>query len=63
MINNTDSIYAFTIPVEYPKVGQDPSSCKVGIVNIATAQTRWLNVPGDKIQHYIPRMDWIPKYQ
>jgi dipeptidyl-peptidase-4 len=60
MINNTDSIYAFTVPVEYPKVGQDPSSCKVGIVNIATAQTKWLNIPGDKVQNYIPRMDWIP---
>lgn len=60
MINNTDSAYAFTIPVEYPKVGEDPSSCKVGVVDIATAQTKWLQVPGDAIQHYIPRMDWIP---
>ncbi len=60
MINNTDSIYPFTIPVEYPKVGQDPSSCKVGIVNVASAQTKWLDIPGDKVQNYIPRMDWIP---
>lgn len=60
MINNTDSIYAFTVPVEYPKVGQDPSACKIGIVNLASAQTRWLNIPGDNVQHYIPRMDWIP---
>jgi len=60
MIDNTDSIYSFTIPVEYPKVGENPSSCKVGIVNIASAKTNWLNVPGDQIQNYIPRMDWIP---
>ncbi|ETZ21519.1 S9 family peptidase [Pedobacter sp. V48] len=60
MIDNTDSIYSFTIPVEYPKVGENPSSCKVGIVNIASAKTTWLEVPGDKIQNYIPRMDWIP---
>jgi dipeptidyl-peptidase-4 len=60
MINNTDSIYPFTVPVEYPKVGQDPSSCKIGVVDIATAKTNWLAVPGDNIQHYIPRMDWIP---
>jgi len=60
MINNTDSIYPFVIPVEYPKVGQDPSSCKIGIVNIATATTAWVNVPGDNIQNYIPRMDWVP---
>lgn len=60
MINNTDSIYSFTIPVEYPKVGQDPSACKIGIVDIATAKTNWLAVPGDNVQHYIPRMEWIP---
>jgi dipeptidyl-peptidase-4 len=60
MINNTDSIYAYTIPVEYPKVGENPSACRVGIVNIATAKTNWLDVPGDNVQHYIPRMVWIP---
>ncbi|MES2454596.1 MAG: S9 family peptidase [Bacteroidota bacterium] len=60
MINNTDSIYSHIIPVEYPKVGQDPSSCKIGIVDIATAKTNWLPVPGDQVQNYIPRMEWIP---
>ncbi|WP_442591641.1 S9 family peptidase [Pedobacter sp. AW31-3R] len=60
MINNTDSIYPFTIPVEYPKVGENPSACKIGVVDINTAQTNWVQVPGDNIQHYIPRMDWVP---
>lgn len=60
MINNTDSIYSFNVPVEYPKVGQDPSACKIGIVDIATAKTNWLAVPGSAVQNYIPRMDWIP---
>jgi dipeptidyl-peptidase-4 len=60
MINNTDSIYPFTIPVEYPKVGEDPSACKVGIVNISSASTTWLKIPGNIVQNYIPRMDWIP---
>ncbi|MEO6231623.1 MAG: DPP IV N-terminal domain-containing protein [Ferruginibacter sp.] len=58
MINNTDSIYSFVVPVEYPKVGQDPSACKVGVVSIASKQTTWMNVPGDTKQHYIPRMEW-----
>ncbi len=61
MINNTDSIYAYTIPVEYPKVGQDPSACKIGVVDLETAQTKWLAVPGDAVQNYIPRMNWIPQ--
>nr|WP_154647869.1 DPP IV N-terminal domain-containing protein [Pedobacter arcticus] len=58
MINNTDSLYPFTVPVEYPVVGEDPSACKVGVVAIATAKTQWMNVPGDAVQHYIPRMEW-----
>jgi len=58
MINNTDSIYSYTVPVEYPKVGEAPSPCKVGVVDIATTQTRWMQVPGDNRQHYIPRMEW-----
>ncbi|WP_256005605.1 S9 family peptidase [Pedobacter deserti] len=60
MINNTDSIYAYTIPVEYPKVGENPSSCRIGVVSVNGGATSWLQVPGDMVQHYIPRMDWIP---
>jgi dipeptidyl-peptidase-4 len=58
MINNTDSIYSFTVPVEYPKVGEDPSSCKIAVVDIATQKNIWMNVPGSSIQNYIPRMEW-----
>ncbi len=58
LINNTDSIYSFTKPVEYPKVGEDPSACKIGVVNIATAKTVWMKVPGSNVQNYIPRMEW-----
>ena len=58
LIDNTDSLYSFTKPVEYPKVGQNPSPAKVGVVNIATAVTNWMNLPGDPQQHYIPRMEW-----
>ncbi|NIG56211.1 DPP IV N-terminal domain-containing protein [Chitinophaga sp. Cy-1792] len=63
MIDNTDSIYSFTVPVEYPKAGQSPSPCKVGVVDITTAKTTWLQVPGDAREHYIPRMEWIPGKQ
>ncbi|WP_423735304.1 S9 family peptidase [Chitinophaga caseinilytica] len=63
MINNTDSIYSFTIPVEYPKVGESPSPCKVGVVSLSTKKTIWMNVPGDPRQHYIPRMEWVPGKQ
>lgn len=58
MLNTTDSIYPYVVPVEYPVAGEDPSSCKIGVVDVATAKTTWINVPGDAIQHYIPRMEW-----
>jgi dipeptidyl-peptidase-4 len=58
MLNTTDSIYPFVVPVEYPVAGEDPSLCKIGVVDINTAKTLWMDVPGDAIQHYIPRMEW-----
>ena len=58
LIDNTDSLYSFTVPVEYPKVGQNPSPAKVGVVDVSTAKTTWMNLPGDPQQHYIPRMEW-----
>lgn len=58
MLNTTDSAYSFNVPVEYPVAGSDPSSCKIGVVDIATAKIKWMQVPGDAIQHYIPRMEW-----
>jgi len=60
MINNTDSIYPRIIPVEYPKVGQTPSSVRIGVVDIAMAKTTWMDIPGDARQHYLPRMEWAP---
>ncbi|MDE3235015.1 MAG: S9 family peptidase [Bacteroidota bacterium] len=58
MLNTTDSIYSFVVPVEYPKVGENPSAVKIGVVNIATAHTQWMHIPGDPQQHYLPRMEW-----
>ncbi|MEO5562206.1 MAG: S9 family peptidase [Chitinophagaceae bacterium] len=60
LINNTDSIYSFTVPVEYPKAGEDPSACKVGVIAVASGRTTWMNVPGDTRQNYIPAMEWLP---
>ncbi len=58
MINNTDSVYSYVIPVEYPKVGETPSSCKIGIISAKGGETTWLNIPGDPRQNYLPRMKW-----
>lgn len=58
MINNTDSLYSFTIPVEYPKVGEDPSSARIGVISAKGGKTTWMKLPGDPKQHYPVRMLW-----
>lgn len=58
MINNTDSLYPFIVPVEYPKAGERPSSVKIGAVNISTGKTTWMQIPGEPDNNYIPRMNW-----
>ncbi len=58
MINNTDSIYSYTIPVQYPKVGTTNSACCVGVVSADGGKTKWFDVPGDPRNHYIGYMEW-----
>ncbi len=60
MIDNTDSIYSYTIPVEYPKVGESPSPTRLGVVAASGGPTRWLTLPGDPAQHYLVRAEWFP---
>ncbi|MEP6749237.1 MAG: DPP IV N-terminal domain-containing protein [Bacteroidota bacterium] len=59
MLNTTDSIYPRVVPVEYPVAGEAPSPYKIGVVDIATAQTKWMDIPTDPVlQSYVPRMEW-----
>ena len=58
MLNTTDSNYSQVIPVEYPKVGEAPSPVKIGVVSVTGGVTKWMNIPGDPQQHYLPRMEW-----
>ena len=60
MINNTDSIYSYTIPVEYPKVGEDLTPAKIGVINLDNGEIQWMNIPGESHKYYLPRMTWIP---
>ncbi|RZK38514.1 MAG: S9 family peptidase, partial [Hymenobacter sp.] len=58
MLNTTDKLYPYTVPVEYPVVGEDPSRCRVGVIAVGGGETTWMDVPGDAVQHYLPRMEW-----
>lgn len=58
MINNTDSLYPFVIPVKYPKVGETLSECRIGVVPAAGGATVWMKTDPDYRNNYIARMDW-----
>jgi len=58
MINNTDSIYSKIIPIQYPKVGEANSACRIGVVSANGGKTTWMKVAGDPRNNYLPRMQW-----
>ena len=58
MFNLTDDVYSKVIPVEYPVAGQAPSPYRIGVVDINNAATRWMEIPGDPKNTYLPRMEW-----
>ena len=58
LINNTDSLYSFVTPVQYPKAGTTNSAARVGVVNANGGATTWLKIPGDPRNNYLARMDW-----
>ena len=41
----------------FPKVGQDNSEVRIGVVDVASGETRWMDV-GLAGEHYVPRVYW-----
>jgi len=58
LINNTDSLYPAISRFPYPKVGEENSAARVGVVSLASKETVWARLPGVAKDMYIPRMDW-----
>ena len=58
MINNTDGLYPQVTRFPYPKVGEENSAARVGVVSLASKKTVWAKLPGTAKDMYIPRMDW-----
>ncbi|MDW3196554.1 MAG: DPP IV N-terminal domain-containing protein [Cytophagales bacterium] len=63
MINNTDDVYSKIVPVQYPKVGEDPSSARIGIVDTESGSTEWVKLEGSTIENYIPAIQWLSDEQ
>lgn len=58
MINNTDSLYSYTIPVQYPKAGTTNSAGRMGVVSADGGPTTWMQLEGHPRNNYIARMEW-----
>jgi dipeptidyl-peptidase-4 len=60
LINNTDSLYSFVTPIQYPKAGTTNSAVRIGVVSSGGGATTWLPIPGDPRNNYLARLDWTP---
>jgi dipeptidyl-peptidase-4 len=59
LINDTEERYPTISVYKYPQAGTKNSAVRVGVVPAAGGPTRWIRLPGDARNHYIPRMDWV----
>ena len=63
LINNTAGLYPTLQPIKYPKAGEQNSACRIFVISLDTRQQRRIELPGDERDHYLARMEWIPKSQ
>jgi dipeptidyl-peptidase-4 len=59
IINNTDTLYPTITAIPYPKVGEENSAARIGVVSIANSETQWIELPGIAKDMYVPRMSWV----
>ncbi len=58
LLNTTDSLYSYAVPIQYPKAGERNSAGRIGVVGAAGGEVRWLPFDGDPREQYLARMDW-----
>lgn len=52
--------YSEPFSLKYPKVGEQNAIVKIGVVDIASGKTTWMDI-GSEIDIYIPRIEWTNK--
>jgi dipeptidyl-peptidase-4 len=52
------TLYPRVLPLRYPKAGEPNSAVKIGVLDVGTGDTHWLDVGGDT-GIYVPRMEWL----
>src|SRR2546423_6540498 len=54
---NQETLYPTLVPVRYPKAGTPNSEVKIGVVDLATRRTAWVDLGSDK-DVYVAAMDF-----
>ena len=52
-----DSLHLTLIPMRYPKAGEPNSIVKIGVIDLQSSMTKWMDL-GSNDDIYIPRMQW-----
>lgn len=58
LINDTDGTYPVVTTIPYPKAGTTNSAVTIGVLSASGGPARFLDLPGDPRNTYVPRMDW-----
>jgi len=59
LINDTREEYPVVTTYPYPQPGTTNSAVKIGVVPARGGPTKWMILPGDPREHYVPRMEWV----
>ncbi len=54
---NYDALYPAPLPIHYPKAGTPNSDLRIGVVEVATGHTTWVDLGSDH-DVYVPAMDF-----
>ncbi|MBN8246444.1 MAG: S9 family peptidase [Verrucomicrobia bacterium] len=60
LLDNTAGNYPKITSFPYPKVGETNSATRLGVVAATGGRVRWLRIPGDPREHYLPHLEWTP---
>jgi len=59
LIDNTAGLYPRIQWIRYPKVGEQNSACRIGVIPARGGATVWMDLPGDLRDDYVARMEWV----
>lgn len=58
LVNNTEGLYPKIQRIKYPKTGELNAACRIGVIDLGSEQTRWMDIPGDPREHYLFDLEW-----